>query len=223
MRADEALRSLEGALGEYGPMLPLDRAAAWMAVIDQDAGDPDAWLAELDKVARACRVTPADTGPVRLARLHMTLFHDMGFKGDMETYDAPENSRLGDVLQRRRGLPILLAALMHGVGERVGLELELIGFPGHFLVGAASVDPDLFVDPFHEGERVRRDELVARLKRMGMPQAMHASCLQKVSHRVTLVRMANNLIRARVRTGELQAAKRVERFRASLQEQTPAV
>ncbi len=49
------------------------------------------------------------------------LFDEVGFAGDSQRYDEPENSFLQLVLTRRRGLPILLATVMIEVGRRAGV------------------------------------------------------------------------------------------------------
>lgn len=71
-----------------------------------------------------------------------------GVGGRPEDYALAESSYLPAVLRRRRGLPILLAVVAQAVGRRVGVEVDLIGLPGHVLVAAAG-DPARLADPFH--------------------------------------------------------------------------
>ena len=63
------------------------------------------------------------------------LFHEWGFRGNQENYTDPRNSLLDQVLATRKGIPISLCIIYLLVAERLGLELESVGIPGHFLVG----------------------------------------------------------------------------------------
>jgi len=74
------------------------------------------------------------------------------FAGNVDDYYNPNNSDLGWVLAKRRGIPITLALIYIAVGRALGLELRGIGFPGHFLVGiyapGESAHPHQIIDPF---------------------------------------------------------------------------
>lgn len=85
------------------------------------------------------------------------LFDSEGFTGNLGDYDDPRNSFLNEVLVRRTGIPITLSIIYMHVGRRVGLWLEGVNFPGHFLVrckgmlGDAAPTENLILDPFHGG------------------------------------------------------------------------
>ena len=68
----------------------------------------------------------------------------LGFAGDTDRYDAPENSHIARVLERQTGIPISLAIVLIEVARHAGHTAVGISFPGHFLV---RVD-DTLVDPF---------------------------------------------------------------------------
>ena len=110
--------------------IPLDRTALAMAAVLR-ARPVDGALDELDRLAADCPATTFD-------ELRRHLFEDLGFGGDAERYDDPRNSFLDVVLQRRRGLPILLATVMMEVGRRVGIGVVGVGMPLHFLVRDAA-------------------------------------------------------------------------------------
>ena len=75
--------------------------------------------------------------------------HDLGFQGNQENYYDPANSFLNEVLDSRRGLPILLSVLCIALGKRLGLEIDGIGFPGHFMARYTDPHGMWFLDPFH--------------------------------------------------------------------------
>src|SRR3982750_267336 len=66
-----------------------------------------------------------------------------GFSGDERRYDDPHNSMLDVVLERRRGLPILLSVLYLATAKRAGIPLCGVGLPGHYVVGDLTTDPPL--------------------------------------------------------------------------------
>src|SRR3954471_12359310 len=57
-----------------------------------------------------------------------------GFRGHTDQYDRPENSMLDRVLERRRGLPILLSVVYVEAARRADVPLAGVGLPGHHVV-----------------------------------------------------------------------------------------
>jgi regulator of sirC expression with transglutaminase-like and TPR domain len=74
----------------------------------------------------------------------------VGFRGNDADYYDPRNSYLDQVLQRRVGIPITLSVVAMEVGRRLGVPMDGVGMPGHFLV-RDKVDTRVFCDPFHGG------------------------------------------------------------------------
>lgn len=85
--------------------------------------------------------------------LTLVLSGELGFRGDEDTYYDVKNSRLSDVLDRRRGLPILLSVVYIEVGRRAGLRVSGVGLPGHFIVRVGP-QPGVLLDPFRAGRRL---------------------------------------------------------------------
>ncbi len=211
-------RSALLTLLEGGAEPPLDLAVALLAVEEDAEADPEAILRGLDALAEGVRLRQGATVFDALARLCHHLFTDQGFKGDEASYDDPINSLLNRVLERRRGLPILLCVLAMEVGRRAGLALDGIGFPGHFLVSPREASPRFFVDPFRGGQIIREETLQARLARIaGTPVGPQgwAQATAPASHRAILVRMSNNLKGSYFRRHDYGATLRqVERLMA---------
>ena len=130
---------------------PLDELALALAAEFHPA-DTDGALAELDSLGAelAELVEPGSpAGEVEACRVLLGQRH--GFVGDRERYDHPENSMLDRVLDRRRGLPILLSVVYVETARRAGIPLGGVGLPGHFVVGHFGADPPLLLDPFSGG------------------------------------------------------------------------
>src|SRR3954452_21742338 len=125
-----------------------------------------------------------------------------GFRGDSEQYDRPENSMLDRVLERRRGLPILLSIVYVEVARRAGVPLAGVGLPGHYVVGHFGAPEPLLLDPFGGGVRISPD--------------VPASMVRPWTPHETAMRMFNNLVPAFRRRGDLAGALRAAELRLAL-------
>lgn len=117
------------------------------------------YLRRLDLLAERVkdRLSGESAPLIVLEELCRVLFEEEGFRGNADAYYDPRNSFLNDVLDRHVGIPITLGIVMLEVGWRVGLPLNGINFPGHFLVRYEGEVVRLLVDPFDEG-RVRWED-----------------------------------------------------------------
>jgi regulator of sirC expression with transglutaminase-like and TPR domain len=131
---DRALHDFRGLVS--GSEIDLGGAALAVARIEYPDLVPEHSLTRLDELA--ARSAAAKLGDRRraLERLRDFLFDEAGFRGNADDYYDPRNSCLNDVLDRQLGIPITLSVLIMEVGRRVGLEIQGIGLPGHFCVGA---------------------------------------------------------------------------------------
>jgi regulator of sirC expression with transglutaminase-like and TPR domain len=135
--------------------------------------------------------------PSKLTAINHFLFREIGFCGNQHQYDDPRNSYLSDVLDRKLGIPISLAVLHIAVMHRIGLPLEGISFPGHFLVRLPVDDGILVLDPFNQGRPVSIEELrervVPHLDGHAPSDSQLFQILAPASARTTLIRMLRNL------------------------------
>jgi regulator of sirC expression with transglutaminase-like and TPR domain len=146
--------------------MDLARAALVIASIDHAPVDEASALAELDALAAGARMRldGVDDPEARVHALMAFLFRERGFRGNQEQYYDPQNSCLDQVLSRRMGIPITLSIVTIEVAARIGIRLEGVAFPGHFLVRAMLGDGGPLLDPFHGGTTVDDEELLARLR-----------------------------------------------------------
>lgn len=222
MTADLAT-SWRAWLHEHGGDPPLAHALTRFAIEEGSSTTIERVEEGLDGLARGLSAHRHAPPAERLARLVHHLFVAEGFTGDRETYDHPANSCIDQVLVRRKGLPILLSMLTVEVGRRAGLELDGVGFPGHFLVGTRGPSR-LFVDPFHAGALRSLDDLLPELGRqLGRPPTPEElqSALQPTPTRDVLLRMCNNLVRAWQSRGDLGGVLRNLDRRVGLRPEIP--
>ncbi len=175
--------------------IDLARAALVMARLAYPDLDVPAQLVRLDRIAdRApdgCRQGD-DLG--RLHRLREYLFGDAGFAGNREDYYDPRNSFLNDVLDRRVGIPITLCLVLLEVGRRLGLSLEGVGLPGHFVARMRLADSQILLDPFDGGAILTPDACADLVERaVGKRVPLSDEAFAPVSRRQLLARMLNNL------------------------------
>jgi regulator of sirC expression with transglutaminase-like and TPR domain len=145
----------------------------------------------------------SDNVDAKLAHLHDVLFDVVGFTGNVDDYYNPANSYLSEVLRTHRGLPITLVLIYKCVAERIGLAVQGINSPGHFLAAVRGGDPDsaagaedpgMYVDPFHRGELLNRTDVRRRIaETTGLVPDGSDQWLAPATHRQWLARMLNNL------------------------------
>lgn len=139
-----------------------------------DAGIDAAQLA-LDELAGMLPFRPGGPGAWAVA-LRELLGERLGFCGSPREYGRLEASLLHRVLERRRGLPILLSVVWVEVARRAGAPVYGVALPGHFVVGLGPVGPGrrpVLVDPF-DGGRVLAEGDVEGLVGGGLEAGMPA-------------------------------------------------
>jgi regulator of sirC expression with transglutaminase-like and TPR domain len=174
--------------------IDLSEGALLIAADGRPDFDPAPSFASLDALAELVRlrVDAGDPPEAIISRLHDVLYVEAGFRGAAPAATAdPDLSRLDRVIDRRRGLPISLAIVELEVAERLGVPLNGIGLPGHFLVGG----PDgRLMDPADGGRLLSRDDCQALLRRsVGEGVLLNAGMLRPVGRRQILARMLRNL------------------------------
>ncbi len=128
--------------------------------------DVGACCATLDAIAARCRelISAPASAREQCRIINRVLFHEWGFRGNVEHYTDPENSFLDRVLERRKGIPLSLSIVYLLVADRIGLALEPVGLPGHFIVGCFNDEQTFFVDPFDKGLLLEPDEIFTLLR-----------------------------------------------------------
>jgi regulator of sirC expression with transglutaminase-like and TPR domain len=172
-------------------------AALLVAAEEYPQLSPELYLRRLDLLAERVRDRLADetAGPVVLQELSRVLFVDEGFRGNVDAYYDPRNSFLNDVLDRRLGIPITLSIVYLEVGWRLGLPLEGVKFPGHFLIRYRGEALPVLIDPFQNGEIRFEDQAQDLLDRVygGGSVPMRDEYLQAATRRDILLRLLLNL------------------------------
>lgn len=179
--------------------LPLLGTALLIARDEYPDLDATSYSAQVDTYAAALRPQlERDIDlPARLTAINKYLFEEVGYAGNNAQYDDPRNSYMNVVVDRKLGIPISLAVIQIEVTRRLGMPLDGISFPGHFLVRLPVDDGILVLDPYNKGRPVSAEELRERASpHLGGHAPDDQQLLQilaPATHRMILMRMLRNL------------------------------
>ncbi len=178
--------------------IDLARAVLLIAKERDPALDVERYVARLDQLAGRLRDRLAEEpgDGERILALNHFLFEDEGFTGNSEDYHDPRNSCLNEVLDRRLGIPITLSILYIEVGQRLGLPLQGVAFPGHFLVKCPVPEGMVVLDPYSRGISLSLGDLQNRLRDLrggDVSRAVVAGLLVAAGKREIIARVLRNL------------------------------
>ena len=170
---EEAIWSL--ALTAYPDINPL----AYRALLDSYAGD----------LSR--RIHSAKSGRAILEQFQDYFFERLGYSGNQQSYYEAANSYLNRVVDRRTGNPISLSILYLLVGRRLGLPIQGIGLPSHFICRYQSSTEEIYADPFNRGRLLSKQDCIRYLAENYT--GYEEQFLMPVSSRRILLRVCANL------------------------------
>ncbi len=160
---------------------------------DLDFADTLGWLD--DRAAElAGPVARADNERDLLEALAGCLSGVHGLTGSAEAYRTPGGSFLPDVIASGHGIPISLSLIYMAVARRLGIALEGVAAPVHFLCRLDTAGDPLFLDAFSSGRVMDFDECLDWLENLcGLPREQAKSSLEPTRPRKIILRMLNNL------------------------------
>ena len=200
------LRKLK--LGKDG-RLPIAQAALAASLLDpvgvRASDHMEEALSHLDGIAADARALLDDGEQdvdLAAAALNHAILERSGYQGDSESYDDLRNANLFRVIERRRGLPVALGLIYMHVGRALGLNVDGLAFPGHFMLRLETESARCIIDPFFGG--MQRDAAGLRdlLKSVQGPDAeLQPKHYEPVPDLDVLIRLQNNL-KMRLMQGE---------------------
>ena len=208
-----------------------DISLAEAALLIAGHGYPDlnvnAYLSRIEELAYRLRLIldVGDSVSERISALNQFLFGDLGFAPNSDDYYDPRNSFLNEVLERRTGIPITLCVIYLELGRKIGLPLQGVSFPGHFLVKCAVPEGAVVLDPYSGGISLGLQDLQKRLREVRggeVSRAIVAELLVSASNKEIIVRLLRNLKAIYLREHKLdRALPIVDWIIATMPEQTP--
>ena len=199
-----ALQPFAQLISREDARIDLSRACLLIAQDAYPDLDVERYIGEIERMATRlrARLAPTAAGEERVVALNQLLYEELGYWGNTQDYYDPRNSYLNEVIDRRTGMPITMSILYMELGRRIGLPVEGVSFPGHFLVRVRLRGGMLVLDPFSGGAPQSEDELRSRVKRVipdGVADDLPASelpldqFLEPATNRQILARVLRNL------------------------------
>jgi regulator of sirC expression with transglutaminase-like and TPR domain len=213
-------RAFEALVSGEDTAIDLAQAALLIASIEYPDLDMAHYISQLDALARRVRgilalpppdalpQIPEDLDPLTVIEaMNTVLFIEEEFHGNQTDYYHPNNSFLNKVLDDRTGIPITLSLLYIEVGRRVGIEIEGIGLPFHFMVRCRLTEGVIYIDPFSGGKLLTERNCRDLIRHMAKGKIkIYPQWFEPVSHRQFLARVLNNLKRISIDNEEYERA-----------------
>ncbi len=171
--------------------------------------DIETYLMRFDAMADEISTTWADgaSDDEKLASIDRYLFEENGFRGGQDEYYHEANNHMDRVIDDREGMPITLTILYMELGRRLGLTIEGVGLPGHFVARYRSDDGKTqLIDVFDKARRIDDDE-AGRLVMMNRQRRPTEDDFKAQLPKEILVRMLHNLVGSAERTRDLDAIR----------------
>lgn len=150
------------------------------------------WSEQLEQ-----KVEGIDDTRIRIEHLNRFFFTELEFKGNQDDYNNPDNSLVNEVMDTRRGIPVTLAILYMTLGRSIGLSLEGVSFPGHFLVKVLLPEGMVILDAYNGGiclDEQALAELLLKNQDTNKASAQElVKSLESASVEETLMRVLRNL------------------------------
>ncbi len=189
---------LQRLAGPEQNKIDLLRAALTIASLDEEDLDVEAYVKQVDRMAGEIKTKLANDADEkkRLAALNEYLFHDNGFHGSRTDYYHRANSYISRVIDDREGLPITLSVLYMELGKRIGLKIEGVGLPAHFVVRHVPADgePQL-IDVFEQAAPLSREAAEKKISSLTgeppLPKHFDAVGEREILQRILLNLIAN--------------------------------
>ncbi|MFI4847759.1 MAG: transglutaminase family protein [Gimesia chilikensis] len=176
--------------------IDLMEAALLIARLDNNEVDPKVYLGQMKSMVNEINKTlPKDANAkAKLKALNQYLFHETGFHGSRTNYYSRSNSYINETIEDREGLPITLSVLYMELGRRLGLDIDGVGLPGHFVVRVNSIsEKGELVDVFEGGEPLS-DEAAKVMILTANGGRFDAEFLKSQPKREIIQRMLRNLL-----------------------------
>lgn len=151
------------------------------------------WIqARVDELRPIVSRTTSEREALEIVAKNIACEH--GIVGSEAAYSKPDGSFLQRVIETGQGIPISLSLIHIAVCRELGIELQGVGAPRHFLARLDTLEGPLFLDAFAGCRILTRDETVEWLSSLtGMTKREVARHLEPVGPRPIIFRMLNNL------------------------------
>lgn len=116
--------------------------------------------------------------PVETVRLINNVFYNtFGFSGNTKRYNDPQNSYISQVLESKKGNPILLACIYSIIAQKLDVPIHGINLPKHFILAytdnyntnTEENEILFYINPFNRGQIFGKHDVLSFLKQLNLP------------------------------------------------------
>lgn len=196
-----ALENFSEEVAKPDEEINLIRAAVFVAQHLYPRITADKVEAEMEEMAAALEPLlppPAERYTMRMINsINKYLFSELGYKGATNYLD-PDNSCINMVLKRREGLPLTMSLVYMELAKRVGLPMQGVNLPAHFMCRPTGDGLEFFIDAHASGKITFLQDAEERLSVVyGLPVEINPEFLKHtdITNRAFLLRLLFNLKR----------------------------
>lgn len=116
--------------------------------------------------------------PVEKIRLFNNVFYNIeGFSGNIRNYNDPQNSYIGQVLDTRKGNPVLLSCVYSIVAQKLDMPVYGVNLPKHFILAytdnyQTNYDENevlFYINAFNKGQVLGKHDVLSFLQQLKLP------------------------------------------------------
>jgi len=199
----------------------VEKSLKFAQLLEYPELDVDEYIKKIIIIGKSLKESVSDVkNPTYLiSMLNEHLFENLGFSGDDNDYYNPKNNFLNEVIDKKIGLPITISILYVEIAKFIGLELKIVGFPGHVLV---KYNEEMILDPFYDGILLDVDDLQEILDRnFGDQIEFKPEFLDEVNSEQILLRMSRNLKNSYIQSFGYDKALRCVNMILAIQPESP--
>ena len=144
----------------------LSLCALLFAKYDNREIDIEAYQDEIERMTEELRTRIDKKSDLEstVSLISKYLFKESGYHGSRTDYYNQSNSYLNEVLDDREGIPITLSIIYIELASRLGIKIEGLGLPGHFVVFYMKNGERKIIDPFNNGDPISNTEADKMIK-----------------------------------------------------------
>ncbi len=199
----------------------VEKCLKFAQILEYPDLDVDEYIKKINQIGMSLKESISDVkNPTYLISiLNEHLFENLGFSGDADDYYNPKNNFLNKVIDKKSGLPITISILYVEIAKFIGLDLKIIGFPGHILV---KYNEEMILDPFDDGTLLDVDDLQEILDNNFDGQIeFQPEFLDEIESEQILIRMTRNLKNSYVQSFVYDKALRCTNMVLAIEPESP--
>jgi len=197
----KALENFREEVAKPDEEINLIRASVFVAQHLYPRISADELEAEMEEMAAALGPLlppPGERYTMRMIKaINKYLYEELGYKGATNYLD-PDNSCINMVLKRREGLPLTMSLVYMELARRVGLPMQGVNLPAHFMCRPVGEGLEFFIDAHANGKITFLQDAEERLSVVyGLPVDINPEFLKHtdITNRAFLLRLLFNLKR----------------------------